>query len=520
MNLDRHARPDRSSRFLLLAAIERKASLLQFGLIVGLFLLALVPRLLMAWKIDVLCNDGALYVQIAQQLEKGDYRRGFQELGLNAFPLMLYMANRVGLDCIQAGQLGNVLFAAAVVLPLFGWLSRQFDRRIAASACVLYAVHPALIEWSPELIRDPLFWLLGTSSVYFFWRAVHEERLVIFAVAGLALAASVFTRVEGLFLAFVLLLWAAWRSQEMPRQSWRIATGCACCFAVGPLILVALNLLLLSDHPPWEWFRTVPLSLAADWIARSPETASLSLTQRLWLYARAWESGVTPIYAVLIGAGIACRLRVWWRAEHQAISLFGGAIALSMWIHLWAAGQSSERYVLFLLILLTPWASLALLNLGLWLEKKAVFTPPSFHRWVFAGSLLTAISAVGVVDALTTTYESRRARANLGTWVNDRYGVQATVVGTKDIGKLVAHYARGNYHCLSTQPTSKELAHLIARRQPTVIMLSASGLDAACSRELRGEASRWGFVEEQGPDIKTTDYRVMILVKCPAVTRH
>ena len=45
--------------------------------------------------------------------------------------------------------------SSLTVLPLFGWTRRQFDDRLATIACLLYAVHPKLIEWSPELVRDP-----------------------------------------------------------------------------------------------------------------------------------------------------------------------------------------------------------------------------------------------------------------------------------------------------------------------------------------------------------------------------
>ena len=154
-------------------------------LLLGLVLLCLAPRALMAWKLDGLCPDGVAYIRLAELLDQGQGRGEFLRLsGVNPLPLVLVVLHRLGLDWEVAGSLWGVLMGAAVVLPLFGWLRRQFDRRVALAGCFLYAIHNELIRWSPEVLRDPTFWFLFTLGLYLLWRAVTEVRLGLFLSAA------------------------------------------------------------------------------------------------------------------------------------------------------------------------------------------------------------------------------------------------------------------------------------------------------------------------------------------------
>ena len=121
-------------------------------LLLGLVLLCLAPRALMAWKLGGVCPDGVAYIRLAELLDQGQGGEFLRLAGVNPLPLVLVVLHRLGLDWEVAGSLWGVLMGAAVVLPLFGWLRRQFDRRVALAGCFLYAVHGELIRWSPEVL--------------------------------------------------------------------------------------------------------------------------------------------------------------------------------------------------------------------------------------------------------------------------------------------------------------------------------------------------------------------------------
>jgi hypothetical protein len=113
---------------------------------IALWLTALAPRLWVATRLDTICNDAVFYIQLAEGYQRGDVEAGLGRLRLNTYPPVLAMLHRAGLDWELAGKCWGVLLASLAVLPLAGWLRRQFDDRLALVACVLYAFHPKLIE--------------------------------------------------------------------------------------------------------------------------------------------------------------------------------------------------------------------------------------------------------------------------------------------------------------------------------------------------------------------------------------
>ena len=122
------------------------------------------------------CPDATLYIRMAAALDRGDLGGGLEKICFNPFPAILVLLHRAGLEWETAGVWWGVVISSCTALPLWGWIRRQFDRRVALAARFLYAVHPGLIRWSPEVLRDPTFWFLFSLSLYLVWRAVTELR--------------------------------------------------------------------------------------------------------------------------------------------------------------------------------------------------------------------------------------------------------------------------------------------------------------------------------------------------------
>ena len=150
----------------------------------GLVFLCLAVRVPMAWRITTVCSDGVVYVEQARSLENDVLQAGMRDRNANTFPIILSLLHRAGFDWQMAGTLWGVVISSLVVLPLYGWVRRQFDDRVAWMACVLYAVQPKMITWSPELMRDPTFWFLFTLSIYLLWRTITEVRLQLVLPGG------------------------------------------------------------------------------------------------------------------------------------------------------------------------------------------------------------------------------------------------------------------------------------------------------------------------------------------------
>ena len=98
----------------------------RIGLLVALTLLALAPRAFMALRITTISPDGTLYVAMAKALEQGNLRAALA-LQLNIYPAILLTFHKIGFDWLMAGKVWGIVVSSAVILPLFGWVRRQFD---------------------------------------------------------------------------------------------------------------------------------------------------------------------------------------------------------------------------------------------------------------------------------------------------------------------------------------------------------------------------------------------------------
>ena len=149
-----------------------------------LVLFCLAMQLWTASRWHVIWPDTVDYLRVSQALDRGDPRPLADQFGLNLYPLVLVLLHRAGLDWLWAGQCWSMAMASLVVLPLLGWLRRQFDDRVALVGCLLYALHPKLMIHGPLIIRDPTFWFLLVLTLYLGWRAVLELKPWLFCAAG------------------------------------------------------------------------------------------------------------------------------------------------------------------------------------------------------------------------------------------------------------------------------------------------------------------------------------------------
>ncbi len=230
-----------------------------------LLLACFIPRAIAAWNWDILWVDTVHYLHASVALEQSDFKEGFREFGLNVYPLVLLALRHVGIDWQIAGKWFGVLMATLTVVPLWGWVRRIFDDRVALLACMVYALHGKLIVISPLIIRDSLFWFLWVLSIYLIWRSIGEVRIWLFFAAGLALTLTLHTRTEGWLLMVPLGGWTACRLNSATGRRWKLLAGTLLCAAMIPASVALVNVTWLREHPRWEFFRSQHVQMAADW---------------------------------------------------------------------------------------------------------------------------------------------------------------------------------------------------------------------------------------------------------------
>jgi len=373
-----------------------------------------VPRAIAAWKVPGICPDAVLYINLGKAFEAGNAKQALGNIRFNIYPLVLAGLHRMGMGWELAGVAWGVVISSCTVLPLYGWVRRMFDRRLALGAGFLYAVHPGLIRWSVEVIRDSTFWFLLTISIYLLWRAVTELHWAWYAAAGTTIALACLTRFEGLTLYALLAVWSvgqgarsrvqgAWsaeRTGNTPCSSLRapcylrLALGAMICASIYPLALLLING-LWHHGAVTELVRSQPAELAQSWMQESfsgqreakmlarpdvlPPLPAWKLVDR---FATGLYKGLSPLYLVVLGCGIAVnRKRIFWPRRKEgaayplsdsnadpttiflvsAFACMAAPILLAVWVHLYWSHEAGPRYFFPIVILAAPLASR-----GLW----------------------------------------------------------------------------------------------------------------------------------------------------------
>lgn len=382
--------------------------------------LALVPRAIVAHKLEVLCPDGVFWIDAAERLAEG---RSLSAGQFNPFPIALGWIHRSGLSWEAAARLLNVVCGSLLVLPVFAWLRRAFDDRLAVLAAVLLAVHPKLVDWSGEVVREPLFLLAFAAALWALWRAVAELRMAWFLAAGATIALAVQTRFEGWFLLVPAAIWSAQRLACLRSHRRRLLWGAALIGAFYPLTACGLNLAAYGHVQRFDWGSNLHrLDYLQSWltgrtaaraspppgttrtagakpaptrrvaagtspltqvIAATPASASPggpATTARTatafppkvhrdaaprqakaaWLIARTVVRGYTPWYGLLVIVGVVMCPQISSRRDFQPNAVIFLLTLAAMWIHLANAGASSSRYCLTLVVLAAPFAALGL----------------------------------------------------------------------------------------------------------------------------------------------------------------
>jgi hypothetical protein len=441
-----------------------------------------IPRAWVCLKLGGIYADGSLYIQSAKSLEQGDLLAGLKAMRLNIYPVVLMLLHQLGIDWETAGNWWGVCISSLVVLPMFGWVRRIFDDRVALVACMLYAFHPKLIQWSPEVVRDPMFWFLFMLAIYLLWRAATEVRLVYFLAAGVAIFLAALTRFEGLLLFIPLILWCFWRWSALKTNRGRLILGVVLCLFAMPILVVLANVIFLHDHPNWELFRLSPLELVQGWLAwmlhssgNAAEAGGTSMNQMLRVFIPTMTRGLSPVHALLMFGGMWGWRRIWIRRDHQVL-FFTGLVSLAgIWIHAWHAHTTSTRYIFPAVLMGAPFTALGFFGLversqriisgrlG-WTQIRAATT------WVLLGTA----SVLGLYMGISHDYSYRTSELSLGRWIQHRYGASPVIVGPECYIKEVNFYAEGVCHEFPEKFSPDFLAELVRRNKPDVVLLTFS----------------------------------------------
>lgn len=241
--------------------------------LLGILLIAAALRGFVISQTPLIAKDGMLYVGFARMINHGLWLDLVGDWFLfNPYPAMIAWLERCGLSFDFSGQLISGVASSLGVVPLYLWCRRAFDSRVAQLAALTYALHPVMLRFSGQVLREGLYWCLMLWAVYAFWLAAQHRQSWRYVLAGLLATAATLTRIEG---AVLFLLGAMWSITLRPTSAadqpsagtspslvqralfaWQasrsslipVAISCA----MFPLTIIVLNLVLIPQGHGWH----------------------------------------------------------------------------------------------------------------------------------------------------------------------------------------------------------------------------------------------------------------------------
>ena len=232
------------------------------GLIVlGLAIIGLIPRIILATQLDQVNDEGIyivagkLYLALMAHLRiaspQWDFNYEHPPVVKLLIGLFIYLNAHLGhlLNELFAARIPSILSGTLLVIAIY-WLGRApFGRAVALLAALCLAVSPWLVYFSALAYLDMTMTMLITIAYLLLWPALHQPRLYLLSaiLAGLA-AACKYTAVllipaMVLFVAYYfLLIRPRLPAEQQPPFPWRRWIGA---------IIIAPVTFLIADPAIW-----------------------------------------------------------------------------------------------------------------------------------------------------------------------------------------------------------------------------------------------------------------------------
>lgn len=498
-----------------------------------LFLFALGLRIGVALQLGTICRDGVYYVTHAEALEQGDFDAAFDNLGVNVYPAVLASLHMLGVDWEWTGAVSGVVFGSLVIFPLFGWVRRTFDDSRALIAALVYAIHPKLIEWSGETVREPTFWLFLMCATYALYRASTEVRIRWYLIGGLAMGLAILTRTEGWILAIPLVGLTLWKMRFAPADRLRL-TGGALVACAGLPCLLAIAYVASGQHPAalrlvraehlqalvkitsghservaQDGLATTPMAVETPASVAKPKLSKKGLAavpasvktpirhastkSCIWKWMDSNRRGLTGALLILLLLGLIGQYRMLFRGDQLVLTAACILVFVGSALHIARGSEPSSRYALTLGIFVLPYVACAFpviayvaSSIGRWFERD------DYHiqRWGFvvATTVLITACCAGSISAVYTAGDARNSDKALGQWIRANYGAECKIIGCPDT-VLVGYHAQADFTRIAQPEVLERWLKAVDQKTPDVVVVPPDWSPAQTA-ELYRELSR------------------------------
>lgn len=363
---------------------------------VALLLAALAARVYMVFAADIITPDGMLYIKVARLIGDGNWKGVYEEGFYSSYPFVIVLFQKLFHDWETAGRMVSAVAGSIAVVPFFLLLRRMFDAKIAAVAAIFFVVSPRLVQYSSDVLREPLFWCFSITSLWAAWKGIDEENWFFIALASLFAGLSSFTRTEGLALIVIVLLWMAW-GLLWQRRRVKLWLAFLVIFLIAfPTIFITPLYFLKSKAGDWELghavgkipslMRSANVALPADTAGTAPGPAGeASLLARImgnryifsaWSTASKYLRSFHVVLIVFLLFGVIRRRTIPYSGKEVPLLIWCAVFFLVSFVYAYKVSYVSTRHGLLMGIPSLLWVSA-----GFWELSSRITRVVERTRW-------------------------------------------------------------------------------------------------------------------------------------------
>jgi 4-amino-4-deoxy-L-arabinose transferase-like glycosyltransferase len=220
-----------------------------------ILLALLIPAFLIRYFLtnaQIITNDGLLYIKIAKGIGSGNLQNVTDYGFFNLYSFLIVLFQTVFHNWELSGKMVSVVFGSLTIIPCFFLTRELFNQNVATVSALFYVIHPRFVEYSSDVLREPVFWFFSITALWLAWEGISRKKYFPFILSSLATGFAMFTRLEGALVFLIVILWILWffLSDKKNRKK---GVLCACIFLFSLPVLASPGLILMKNKlNRWE----------------------------------------------------------------------------------------------------------------------------------------------------------------------------------------------------------------------------------------------------------------------------
>ncbi len=410
--------------------------------------LAIITGFALLLRIYIIANavtisvDSATDLGLARAFMEGNFSEAIDPRRPPLHPLLVSLLYPLTGELELSARLVSLVFGL-LVIPLAFWLGRYiYDERTGLLTAFFISIHPYLIRYSGETLRETIYYFLAMAMVGLATRAVTEKRAYIMVLVGVLSALAYLNKHAALGFLIIFTIWIALREPGCLKEDWHrrlLLIGCGWLV----FILVALFYLIFLYDRTGHVTITEKVSLFHI-MMDVLNTMTLSNSNIATFMSRFPEALSVPFVVFSVWYLVAGRKEGFSEKEKFVLLV----IALYTVVHMLILPE--RRYFVRLAPFVAIFAARGFEGFMGWADSRF-----RERRGMVVGAALLLIVVAQLYQGLTSLHAHRLPERVAGSWMLKSEGVGKTILARKPI---VSFYARANFVYLGEGLRIEELA--------------------------------------------------------------